>query len=219
MIFIVRVQKKGDKFICKYRKTIIVMKKTILILIGTLFVTCVFSQEKAELDTIYRLGGRKMVVDVRKVTSTIVTYIDNENNSTNNIERKEIQRIVYHTGKIEVFNKPVFQLVEDYSWEAVVLTEKPGDVDGLYERGKVSAKSSPSKRSAKAAKRSCTIRLQKKAANMKGIIILVTHKEAIGGYGELPGYFMEGIAYGFEPMEEAEKKDDEGEALKGGVVL
>lgn len=195
------------------------MKKVFLICISIFLLMSGYAQQEAVLDTIYRLGGRKLVVDVRKVTSSMVTYVHPEEGDTETLKRKEIQRIVYHTGKIEVFNKPVFQLIDDYSWEAVVLTEKPGDVNGLYERGQVSAKSSPSKRSAKAAKRSCTIRLQKKAANMKGIIILVTHKEALGGYGELPGYFMEGVVYGFEPLEEAEKKDEEGGALKGGVVL
>lgn len=194
------------------------MKKLLFIFTGILFTMSGFAQQETELDTIYRLGGRKLTVDVRKVTSTMVTYVDQEDN-TENLERKEIQRIVYHTGKIEVFNKPVFQLIDDYSWEAVVLTEKPNEVDGLYERGKVSAKSSPSKRSAKAAKRSCTIRLQKKAANMKGIIILVTHKEALGGYGELPGYYMEGVVYGFEPLEEAEQSDNDGQALRGGVAF
>jgi hypothetical protein len=195
------------------------MKKIIIICAGIFLMINGFSQQTAKLDTIYRLGGRKLVVDVRKVTSSMVTFVDPEEKKTETLKRKEIQRIVYNSGKIEVFNKPVFQLIDDYSWEAVVLTEKPGDVNGMYERGEVSAKSSPSNRSAKAAKRSCTIRLQKKAANMKGIIILVTHKEALGGYGELPGYFMEGVVYGFEPLEEAEKSDEEGDALKGGVVL
>lgn len=197
------------------------MKKTLLICIGAFIIFSGYGQGQEEpvLDTIYRLGGRKLVVDVRKVTSSMVTYVEPEEKSTETLERKEIQRIVYHTGKIEVFNKPVFQLIEDYSWEAVVLTDKSKDVDGMYERGKVSAKSSPSKRSAKAAKRSCTIRLQKKAANMKGIMILVTHKEALGGYGELPGYYMEGVVYGFEPLEEAENSEEEGGALKGGVVM
>jgi hypothetical protein len=205
---------------CQYSKgkNISNMKKLLFIFTGILFTMSGFAQQETELDTIYRLGGRKLTVDVRKVTSTMVTYVDQEDN-TENLERKEIQRIVYHTGKIEVFNKPVFQLIDDYSWEAVVLTEKPNEVDGLYERGKVSAKSSPSKRSAKAAKRSCTIRLQKKAANMKGIIILVTHKEALGGYGELPGYYMEGVVYGFEPLEEAEQSDNDGQALRGGVAF
>ena len=195
------------------------MKRIIIICTGIFLMINGFAQQTAKLDTIYRLGGRKLVVDVRKVTSSMVTFVDPEEKKTETLKRKEIQRIVYYSGKIEVFNKPVFQLIDDYSWEAVVLTDKPGDVNGMYERGDVSAKSSPSNRSAKAAKRSCTIRLQKKAANMKGIIILVTHKEALGGYGELPGYYMEGVVYGFEPLEEAEKSDEEGNALKGGVVL
>ncbi|MFW5699361.1 MAG: hypothetical protein ACOCXS_00490 [Bacteroidota bacterium] len=164
-------------------------------------------QNKAKLDTIYRLGGRKMVVDIRKISSSAVTFVHPKKRGTQTMERKQIEKVIYHTGKVEIFNQPVFQMIQDYQWEAVVLTEKKSDVEGLYERGNVSAKSSPSSRSAKAAKRSCSIRIQKKAANMKGIIVYLTHKETVGGYGEMPGYYMEGIVYGFEPLTDEEKAE------------
>jgi hypothetical protein len=39
---------------------------------------------------------------------------------------------------------------------------------------------------------------------MKGTVVLVTNKKTTGGYGEIPGYFIEGVVYGTEPLEEGE---------------
>ena len=183
------------------------MKKLVAVISLTVLTIGVFGQDEAVLDTIYKLGGRKMVVDIRKVSSSAVAYAVPGERGTKSMERKDIQRIVYSTGRVEVFNKPVLLMVEDYMWEAVVLTEKEKDIEGLYERGKVSSESKPSSRSPKAAKKSCSIRMQKKAANMKGVIVYITHKEAIGGYGEMPGYYMEGIVYGFEPLTDEEREE------------
>ncbi len=183
------------------------MKKLVVFILFTFLTVGLFAQEKAVLDTIYKLGGRAMVVDVRKVSSSAVAYAVPGERGTKSMERKDIQKIVYNTGRVEVFNKPVLLMVEDYMWEAVVLTEKESDIEGLYERGQVSSKSQPSSRSPKAAKKSCSIRIQKKAANMKGVIVFVTHKEATGGYGEMPGYYMEGTVYGFEPLTDEEKEE------------
>ena len=161
-----------------------------------------------------------MPVDVTKVTASYVSFVYPGEPEVYTIERKQIQKIVFKNGRIEEYNKPVFEMVDDYSWEAVWLTENKKDVVDLYRRGKVSARSAPSSRSPKAAKKSAIIRLQKKAANMKGVVILVTHKESTGGYGEYPGYLIEGIVYGLEPLdEEAEMEDTDDAPLKGGVVL
>ena len=102
----------------------------------------------------------------------------------------------------------VVMLVDEYSWKAVWLTENPEDVTSLYKRGKIKAQSSASSRSPKAAKKNAIIRLQKKASAMKGLVVLVTKKQATGGYGEFPGYFIEGIVYGDEPMEEEGSGDE-----------
>lgn len=182
------------------------MKRVLAVLVFAFISVLAYSQEesKVELDTIYKLGGRQMNVNVLKITSSSITYSKPGTDVVETISRKKVQKVVHSSGKIEVFNKPVFQMIEDFQWEAVVMTENPKEVEGLYKRGKIEAESPPSSRSRKAAKRSCTIRMQKKAANMKGIMILVTHREATGGYGELPGYYMEGVVYGFDPPEEEE---------------
>jgi len=109
---------------------------------------------------------------------------------------------------VEVFNAPVFRMVDEGSWKTVIVTDNKDDVTGLYERGKVDARSSAGSRNAKSAKKSATIRIQKKAANLGGLIVLITKQESVGGFGEAPTYYIEGIAYGYEPLPE-EKKEEE----------
>lgn len=181
------------------------MKKLFGISFLFLFSICSFSQainnSSAPLDTIVKLGGKRLIVDVIKVTKRDIDYKSPGESGLQTIERKQVQRIIYKSGRVEQFNKPVFELIEGYQWEAVLVTREKSDVDGLYNRGHIEALSSPSNTTKKAMK-NATIRLQKKAANKKGFMVLVTFEEARGGYGEMPGYFMEGDVYGIEPLEE-----------------
>lgn len=158
-------------------------------------------------DTIVRLGGRRMIVDVISVSASDVSYKDIGSEELQQLNHKYIERIIYRSGKVDIFNKPVVQLIDENRWEAVLITENKADVEGMYEYGLVRSFSSSDARNMKAAKKSATIRLQKRAANMGANIVLVTKSIAIGGYGETPGYNMEGIAYGFRPP--AEKKQQE----------
>lgn len=171
------------------------------------------------LDTIYKIEGKIMPVDVVKVTPQFVSFLVPGSTETYTMARKEVQKIIYKNGRKEEFNKPVFQMVDDYSWEAVWLTEDKKEVAELYRRGKISAKSPASSRSPKAAKKNAIIRLQKKAANMKGIVVLVTKKQATGGYGEYPGYYIEGTVYGLEPLDEGVMEGVDADNLSGNVVL
>jgi hypothetical protein len=171
---------------------------------------------QATLDTIFKIEGKVMPVDVVKVTQNYVSFLVPGSPETYTMERKQIHKIIYKNGRIEEYNKPVFEMVDDYSWEAVWLTEDRREVAELYKRGKISAKSPASSRSPKAAKKNATIRLQKKAASMKGVVVLVTKRQATGGYGEYPGYYIEGIVYGTEPLEEEYVDED---LIDGNVVL
>ncbi len=150
-------------------------------------------------DTIIKLGGKKIPCNVCKVNPTSVSYNNPGQNKVIELPRKEIEKIYYKTGRREVYNKPVLQMIDKTQWEAVLVTENPNEVDGLFKRGVVKANASSGSRSPKAAKTSATIRLQKKAANMGALIVLVTNSEMKGGYGEIPGWELEGIAYGDTP--------------------
>ena len=157
-------------------------------------------------DTIYRLGGRKLIVNIVKINANDIDYMFDGDPNTYSIETKQIQKICYKNGKVEEFNKPIFIAIDETSWEAVLVTEKAEDVAGLYKLGVIDAKSSPGAKNKKKAINSANIRLQKKAANMKGAMVLITHKEARGGYGEVPGYYMEAEVYGYEPPEVPEEE-------------
>ena len=105
------------------------------------------------MDTIFKIEGKVLPVDVVKVTHNYVSFIVPGSPDTYTMERKQIHKFIYKNGRVEEYNKPVFEMVDDYSWEAVWLTEDKREVAELYKRGKISAKSPASARSPKAAKK------------------------------------------------------------------
>jgi hypothetical protein len=154
-------------------------------------------QEK--MDTIIKLGGKRIICSVKKINASSVTYSLPNSSNMIDLPRKDIEKIIYKNGKIDVFNKPVFAVVDQMDWQAVMITENPADVRGLYQRGVIKATASSGSRSPKAAKQNATIRLQKKAANMGAMMVLIVRSEMKGGYGEIPGWELEGIAYSDTP--------------------
>lgn len=182
------------------------MRKLILVALTFMMSFPLLAQEGIKLDTIYMLGRKKLLVEVKNISAATVRYSEPGKDETITLERKQIQKIIFSTGRKEVFNKPVMMMVEEGDWKTVIITDRKNDVEGLYELGKVDAKSSAGSRSAKSAKKSATIRLQKKAANLGGVIVLVTKEESVGGFGEQPTYEVEGIAYGYEPPKKTEEE-------------
>jgi hypothetical protein len=183
-----------------------------------LFASCLRAQTNAAPsaphDTIFKLNGSVMPVDITTVTPTYISFVFPGKKDEFTIERKEVQQIIYKSGKIDVLNKAAFELIDDSSWEAVWMTEDKKEVGDLYMLGEIEARSPSSARSASAAKKGAIIKLKKKAANMKGSLILVTKKETTGGYGEYPGYFIKGIAYGAEPPAETTPAETKGTTVK-----
>jgi|GEM_PF-937185 len=150
-------------------------------------------------DTIIKLGGKKIICDVHKINPTTVSYSKIYQSEVLEMPRKDIEKIYFRNGRKEILNKPVLRMIDQTQWEAVLVTENPAEVEGLYQRGALRANASSGSRSPKAAKTSATIRLQKKAANLGALIVLITHSEMKGGYGEIPGWELEGIAYSDTP--------------------
>jgi len=161
-----------------------------------------------KLDTILLLSRKKLVVQVKNVSSATVRYFDPKNQGSFTIERKQIQQIVFSNGRKEIFNKPAFSMVAEGDWKTIIVTDNKSDVSGLYELGPVIGRSSAGSQDAKSAKRSAIIRLQKKAALLGAAMVLVTKEEPIGGYGEPPSFNVEGIAYGYEPPKEKTEEEN-----------
>ena len=165
-------------------------------------------------DTIFKLNGSMIPADITTVTPTYISFVFPGKPEEFTMERKEVHKIVYKTGKIEILNQAAFELLDDSMWEAVWLTEDKKEVGDLYMLGEIEALSPSSARSPSAAKKGAIIKLKKKAANMKGTLILVTRKLTTGGYGEYPGYYIKGIAYGPEPPAEGSTPEVQGTLVK-----
>jgi hypothetical protein len=154
-------------------------------------------------DTIVFLGGRSIPVSVANVTSSKVFYTNIDENTIFETDRKQVEKIIYRTGRVDVLNRPVFQMISEDDWKNIFITEESGDVAGLYERGPVEVTAAAS-RNKKSTIRNAEIRLKRQASALKANLVLVTNTEFRGGYGDIPSITMKGIAYGFEPLPEEE---------------
>ncbi len=167
--------------------------------------TAVFCQEDSMVtytDTIVKLGQKRIAANLIKVGSKYVHYVIPESpGERQQVERDDVQRIIHSTGRVEVLNKPVLQMVEGKEWQTVVLTEDPVDVEGLYMLEKIKVRSGSRARKTKAARIDARIRLQKTAVNKGADVLLIIASEAKGGYGEMPYYEITAEAYSFMPPE------------------
>lgn len=185
------------------------MKRGILLFIILLTAITGYTQEKTELDTVYLLGQDKMLVDVKGVRYTKIAYKEPGNDKMQYMETKNIHKIMYASGRKEHFNDPLVMEVESVDWRNVVLTEDESDVKNLYKVGEVHGNSGTNTRTPKSAERNAKIRMKRRAANMGAEFVLVTHTEASGGFGEVPAYEIQGIAYSFTKPTKEEKEMQE----------
>lgn len=158
-------------------------------------------QVKVAQDTIFTLMRDTVVANVTSVSSTKIFYTQPDSaNIEKSIQRKVVQRIVYASGKVEQYNKPVFVSVSSTDWRSIIITDNPADVDGMHLRAVVIGKSASSVTSAASAKKSAEVMAKKKAANNGGMYLLVKNRKELGGYGETPKYYLEAEVYGESPI-------------------
>lgn len=192
----------------------------LLCLIASVYTNSGFSQVAARpaivaKDSIFTLMSDTLVVNVTSVSSAKIffTYPDSANKEKT-LERKVIQRIVYASGKVEQYNKPVFMSVLTTDWRSIIVTDNPADVDGMHLRAIIIGLSSSSSKSAASAKTNAEVKAKKKAANCGGMYVLVKERKELGGYGEIPKYYLEGEVYGTTPLSSKEQMKNEVEKTK-----
>lgn len=186
----------------------------LLFLLGITLSNLSFGQDnlpaKHPKDTIFTLTRDTLLTSVTSVSSSKVFYtLPDSNNVEREIVRKMVQRIVYASGKVEVYNKPVFSNVSATDWRSIIVTDKQSDVDGMYLRAIIIGKSSSNVTTALGAKSSAEVMAKKKAAANGGMYLLVKEKKELGGYGEVPKYYMECEVYGTSPLENESKMKNE----------
>mgnify|MGYP000997814820 FL=1 len=183
------------------------MKKLIVILIFFGFTSIGYAQDDGMMmDTIILVSNKKIVGKVQSVGSSKITFYKADTKKVEDVTRKQIHKILYSNGRVEAFNSMAYQALDEANFQSVIVTENPSDVDGLYAYGEIKAKSGTSSKTAKAAEKNARIRLQRRAAALGAIYVLITKNETRGGYKEVPTHYYEGIAYGVDPPKEGQKK-------------
>jgi hypothetical protein len=157
---------------------------------------------KDKPDTIVKLGGKKILCYILKLNSNSVSYTLWNSKEELEMGRKEIEKVIFKNGRKEVYNKPVLTMIDKDNWQSVLITDKEAEVEGLYKMAAIKANAASGSRSGEAAKASATIRMQKKAAGLGALIVLITHSQMQGGYGETPGWALEGIAFSDTPPQD-----------------
>lgn len=183
------------------------MRKLILLLIFFSLSATAYSQDEGmQMDTIILVSGKKIIGKVQSVGSSKISFYKADTKKVEDVTRKQIHKILYNNGRVEAFNSMAYQAVDENNFQSVVVTENPSDVEGLYAYGEIKAKSGTSSKTAKAAEKNARIRLQRRAAGMGALYVLITKSETRGGYKEVPTHYYEGIAYGIDPPKDGQKK-------------
>ena len=92
------------------------IKKTLLISLLTIFAFQMMGQEETKLDTVYLLGRRKLVVEIKNISSATVRYSDPKTNESFVLQRKQIQKVVFIHGVGEgVLKSELHFLFKKYS--------------------------------------------------------------------------------------------------------
>lgn len=182
------------------------MRKLVVILFFFSFSMGGYTQDGVMMDTIILVSNKKIVGKVQSVGSSKISFYKADNQKIEELTRKQIHKILYSNGRVEAFNSLAYQELDVTNFQSVIVTENPSDVDGLYAYGEIKAKSGTSSKTAKAAEKNARIRLQRRAAALGAIYVLITKNETRGGYKEVPTHYYEGIAYGVDPPKEGQKK-------------
>ncbi len=164
---------------------------------------------KRALDTIVLTSGGIKVGTLKNIFGSNVYYVDTIGQE-HSLRERNVHRIIYSTGRTQTLNQKAVVDVSEDDWKIVMLVDDAAQVDGLYARGVVSGKSSPTNKTKQSAQRSAETRIKKRCVAKGGIVVLVTKRLTTGGYGETPSYYIEGEAYGSEPLEEG--AEDGGES-------
>ncbi len=176
------------------------MRKVFFISAFALLASGTLAQSAPEAaDTIVHIAGPKMIVNVSHISASKIFYTYPDKDNIFEIDRKQVQKVVFRSGRVEVFNRPAFQVIQEDDWRSVFITKNAGEVEGLYLRGQVEVQAAAA-RNRKETIRNAEIRLKKQAAAMGANIIYLTNTEFKGGYGDVPSVILKGMAYGYNEL-------------------
>jgi len=90
------------------------MKITGMRFIALLLITFlpIFSIAQETLDTIILVSNRKLICNVKSVSSSKVTILKKDAAAPEELSRKQIHKILYANGRVEKFNDLAFKMID-----------------------------------------------------------------------------------------------------------
>ncbi|MDA3954738.1 MAG: hypothetical protein PF485_13905 [Bacteroidales bacterium] len=152
-------------------------------------------------DIIYLHSGEKRYVTVKKIYLNLLYFSLPGNSKVEKMDQRNVYKIEYTTGKIEILNEEKPKIRKSSDWKKVKITKEKNNVVGLIEVARIEAKAEGSERgysTPESLERSATIILKRKAALVNAHIVLVIEKKAYFAFGEIPSTTITGIAYRYK---------------------
>ena len=165
------------------------------------FTICCFSlMDGKSQDLIIMFNKDTLNVTVLKNSPDIVEYKYQNESVINSINKKEINKIIFSSGRVEVFNEKKLPTIESRKdWEKVIITFDENDIVGLTECGTVVGTSSSGVVGAKLDKGEGAMKqMKKQAAELGAPIILIVdgwNKEKDRPVAGVVGVKLTGKAY------------------------
>jgi|GEM_PF-1643554 hypothetical protein len=140
-----------------------------------------------QLDTIVKLSGKSIVGNIVKDNLSKFYYFLPNETKLIEIERAEINKIVYKSGKVVVLNLKEANAQDVPGWRDVKVVYKPTEVEGMDTVADVEsycASETGVYQTAKWLERKATIDLQKKTVLLHGDCLLIVDKIVRRSYGD-----------------------------------
>lgn len=159
-----------------------------------------FPKSKLGIDIMVLMNGEQKDVEILKFSLKYIYFSNPGEKGMVQIDRRLVNTIYYRSGRKEVITPKATDIPDNSDWEKIIITEDSKDVKGnMIEIDIVEARVEASTRDQyykpETLEASAKIILKKKAALIKGELILIKKKSHNRAYGEPPSLVMQGIAY------------------------
>ncbi len=159
-----------------------------------------FPKSKLGIDIMVLMTGEQKEVEIRKFSLKYIYFSSPGETTMKQIDRRLVNTIYYRSGRKEVITPKATDIPDNSDWEKIIITEDPKDIGTLMIQidvveAKVEANYNDLNVKPETLERSAHIILRKRAALIKGELVLIKKKSHNRAYGEPASLVIQGIAY------------------------
>jgi len=159
-----------------------------------------FPKSKLGIDIMILMNGDQKEVEIRKFSVKYIYFSSPGETNMKQVDRRLVNTIYYRSGRKEVITPKATDIPDNSEWEKIIITEDPKDVKGNMIQidvveAKVEANLTDRSYSPETLENAAKNILRKRAALIKGELVLIKKKSHNRPYGEPPSLVIQGIAY------------------------